>query len=50
MNPVFVILIIVAAVILWFILSFVFIPFGALLYKIWKNTLDKLNKREGTEE
>lgn len=50
MNPVFVILVILAAVLLWFILSFVFIPLGSLLYKMWRNTTDKLNKQEKERE
>ena len=44
MNPVFVILVLLCAVILWFLLSFVFYPFGRLLYRIWKEAIDEMNR------
>ena len=51
MNPVFWLLIIVFAIILWFIISFVFIPLGTVVLKKWNKTLEILNKEtENNEE
>ena len=44
MNPVLIILIIIGAIILWFLLSFVFYPFGKLIYRIWKDAIDEMNR------
>lgn len=49
MNPAFVILVLLGVVILWFLLSFAFIPFGRFLYQIWKDAIDEMNK-DGKEE
>ncbi len=46
MNPVFFILIILGAIALWFLLSFVFFPLGRLLYRIWKDAVDEINKND----
>ena len=46
MNPVFVLIVIVSAVILWFLLSFAFKPIGRLFYRIWKDAVDKMNDKE----
>ena len=46
MNPVFVVLVILGTILLWFLLSFAFIPFGRLIYRIWKDAIDEMNKRE----
>lgn len=50
MNPVFIFLVILGTVILWFLLSFVFFPFGKLLYRIGKDAIDEMNREENTEE
>lgn len=54
MNPVFVILVILGAVLLWFLLSFVFFPLGKLIYRLWKDAVDEMNredkKRKGEKE
>ena len=50
MNPVFVILAILAVIILWFLLSFVFFPFGKLIYRIWKDAIDEMNREENKQE
>lgn len=44
MNPVFWLLVIIGAIILWFIISFIFIPFGSLILKKWDKTIGILNK------
>lgn len=50
MNPVFFILVILAVILLWFLLSFVFRPFGMFLYRIWKDALDEMNKEDKEEK
>lgn len=50
MNLVFWLLILIGVVILWFIISFVFIPIGRVLLKKWDKTLEILNKEEQTEK
>lgn len=50
MNPVLILLIIIGAVIFWFLLSFIFYPFGKLIYKIYKNAIDKINCQEEQEK
>ena len=40
MNPVFIFLVIIVAVILWFVLSFIFIPFGSFLKKRYQKMID----------
>lgn len=50
MNPVFVVLVILAAVLLWFLLSIVFFPLGKLIYKIWKDAVDEMNRKEKESE
>lgn len=44
MNPVFWFIIIIGAIILWFIISFVFIPLGIVAIKKWNKTVEILNK------
>lgn len=50
MNPVFIILVIVAAVAVWFLLSFAFYPIGRFIYRIWKDAVDEINKIDESEE
>ena len=50
MNPVFLLLIIIGAIILWFILTFAFIPLGNLILKKWDKTIEVLNKENNEEE
>lgn len=44
MNPVFWLLILIGLILLWFIISFAFIPLGRLLLKKWNKTIEILNK------
>lgn len=46
MNPVFIILVILAVIVLWFLLSFVFFPLGKLIYRIGKDAIDEMNREE----
>ena len=50
MNPAFIILVILGAILLWFLLSFVFILLGKLVYKVVKDAIDIMNKDENKEE
>ena len=50
MNPVFVILVILTAIILWFLLSFVFFPLGKFICRIGKDAIDEMNREENEEE
>jgi len=49
MNPAFVILVMLAAVALWFLLSFVFFPLGKFIYRIWKDAIDEINRKDKEE-
>ena len=50
MNPVFIVLVIAAAVVVWFMLSIAYILLGNLILKIWKNAIKKINKEDESEE
>lgn len=50
MNPVFIFLVVVAAIILWFLLSFVFFPLGKLVYRIWKDAMNNIKGKEEGEK
>ena len=46
MNPVFIFLVILGAILLWFLLSFAFFPLGKMFSKIWNNAVDEIYKEE----
>jgi hypothetical protein len=50
MNPVFFILVLLGAVILWLLLSFVFYPLGKLGYRLWKDAIDEINRKDDKKE
>ena len=50
MNPVFVFLVLVGAVVLWFLLSALFYPFGRFLHRIWKDAADEINREDQNKE
>ncbi len=50
MNPIFVFLVILAAVIIWFLLSFAFCPLGKLIYQVWKDAVNEISKEESEEK
>ena len=50
MNPAFIILVFLGAVVLWFLLSFAFRPIGKFIYRIWKDAVDEINKNDESEE
>ena len=46
MNPVFIVIVIMVAVLMWFLLSFAFRPIGKLFYRLWKDAIDEINKED----
>lgn len=46
MNPVFWLLILLGLFILWFLISFIFIPLGQVVSNKWSKTLEILNKTD----
>lgn len=50
MNPVFIALVILSAIALWFLLSFLFRPIGELFLKIWEDAMNEMNKNENEEK
>ena len=44
--PVFYILVFIAAILLWFLLAFMFKPMGKLGHRIWKDAVDAINEEE----
>ncbi len=50
MNPVLWILVLLAAVLLWFIISFIFVPLGRFVLKRWDNVMGILNNDEQKED
>lgn len=49
MNPVFIFLVIIGSVIIWFLLSFIFYPFGKFIYRIYKDAVDEINRKDKQE-
>ncbi|WP_346961393.1 hypothetical protein [Clostridium sp.] len=49
MNPVAIFIIIILTVLLWFLLSFAFYPLGKFVYRIWKDAVDEINKKDEKE-
>lgn len=47
--PVFYILVILAAILLWFLLSFMFKPMGKLGHRIWQDAVDAMNEDDENE-
>ena len=50
MNPVFIFLVLVGAVVLWFLLSALFYPFWRFLHRILKDAADEINREENKEK
>jgi uncharacterized membrane protein len=46
MNPALIILVLIGVVILWFLLSFVFYPLGKMVYRIYKDAIDEINRKD----
>lgn len=46
MNPAFIFIVILFAVLLWFLLSFAFKPIGKLFYRLWKDAIDAMKDEE----
>jgi len=50
MNPIFWLLVLLCAVLLWFAISFIFIPLGSIVVKMMKRILNIINYEETTTE
>lgn len=50
MNPVFWLLVILAAIALWLLLSILFQPLGKYISKIFNDTVDIINDKEDEEK
>jgi hypothetical protein len=50
MNPAFVIIVLLAAIFLWFLLSFVFYPLGKLIFRIVQDAIDEMNREDKEED
>lgn len=50
MNLAFIVLVILALVALWFLLSFAFKPVGSFFYRLWKDAKDKISKDDMEEK
>lgn len=48
--PAFVILVILGVILLWFLMSFAFVPFGKFVYGLWKDARDAMDSDEDPEE
>ena len=46
MNPVFWLIVIAAAVVAWFLGSFMFYPLGRYLYRLWKDAVDEMERED----
>lgn len=46
MNPMFVLILIIGAIILWFLLSFAFPVVGKFIFNIWKDAKHNIEKED----
>lgn len=50
MNPFFWMLVLIIAVLLWFLLAFAFRPIGKIFFRLWKDAFDEINKEDEEKE
>lgn len=50
MNPVFWLLVVLAAIAVWFLGSFIFYPFGKYLYRVWKDAMNEIERDDKEDE
>ena len=50
MNPVFWLLVIIIAIVLWFLLAFIFHPIGVFMWKIGSDAVEELNKEDNDKK
>ena len=50
MNPVFIFLVLLGAFLVWILGSFLYVKFGSLVYRIYKEAIDEMNKGEIIDE
>ena len=41
---------VLAAIALWFLSAFVFVPLGKFLYRIWKDVMDEMDRDDGRSD
>ena len=46
MNPFLIFLILLGAILLWFLLTFCFRPIGKIIYRLWSETKETINNQE----
>ena len=46
MNPVFYLIVIIAAVTLWFLLAFIFYPLGRILHRLYLDVMHELTRED----
>lgn len=49
-NPILIILILLAGVLLWILCSFLYIPIGRIIHRIARNAIDEMNKNDNENE
>ena len=50
MNPIFPLLVLLVAIILWFLLSWLFFPLGRFVSRIWNDAMDEMDRDEVQKE
>lgn len=50
MNLALLIILLIVAVVLWFLLSFLFKPVGKLTYRVYKDAVDEINKNDDEKQ
>lgn len=50
LNPIFVVIVIAIAVLIWFLLAFLYPVVGKIFFRIWKDAVDEINKNDDERE
>lgn len=50
MNPAFLIIVVIVLIALWFLLSFSYHSLGKFLYRIWKDAVNEINRKDESED
>ena len=50
MNPVFIILVILGALLLWLLLVSLYEPIGKLCCKLWEDAMDTMSDKDNTDK
>lgn len=49
MNPIMILFVLIFVILIWFLLSPVFEALGKVIYKVWNNARENMNKEEKEE-